>query len=412
MSDDFEEARASGLAPRLNERLTDGLPFLYSVLRNVRPNVRLLGAVQVTRRDDVEAVLDDVQGFQVRSGVRLAELQERAKVKPPPPLFGLGDETDEIYDPTQAAMSAAVRPSDVDRLAKIARDFVEPQAASGARFDLGRLALLTPMHVARSYFGLQVADGDMYEMALCCLALVGYCFGPDRLDTVPGRLGSKAAGKVANMLRASITQGPPCSGGDTVISRLLHLHPWGSQPEDKVPYLLAALTVLLMAQVGAPAVATVNVARVLLARRSAMEAATARADDDVALGRCLMEALRFKPIFPGALRDCRQDRVIAEGTSRRLAVRRGETVLPATMSAMFDKRRVTAPGRFIPDRSPPDPMVFGFGRHSCLGFALGRTLLVETLKPLLRRGLRQTFADRSAISYFGSFQEHFPVRLG
>jgi cytochrome P450 len=377
----------------------------------------------------VEAVLNDVRGFQVRSGLRLADLQaraelqgaERAKIKPPP-LFGLGDDTDKLcdgtqltlYESTQLTMSKTVLLSDVDRLAKIARDFVKPQAASGARLDLGRLALMTPMHVARAYLGLKVADEAMYEMALCCLALVGYCFGADKLNTVPGSLGIKAAGTVANMLRDSIAQGPSCSGGDTVISRLLNLRPepWGRKPEDKDPYMLAALTVLLMAQVGASTVATMNVARVLLARRSAMDAAKARVDDDVALGRCLMEALRFKPIFPGALRDCVQNRVIADGTSRRLAVRQGETVLPATMSAMFDKRRVTAPSRFIPDRSPSDPMVFGFGRHSCLGFALGRTLVVETLKPLLSRGFRQTFADRAGISYFGSFQEHFPIRLG
>jgi cytochrome P450 len=78
---------------------------------------------------------------------------------------------------------------------------------------------------------------------------------------------------------------------------------------------------------------------------------------------------------------------------------------------MFDRRRVVAPKAFNPVRCPADTLVFGYGRHWCAGFAIGRAQLVETLKPLLKRSFYQRRAQRKAITYFGAFPEYLPLTL-
>ena len=116
--------------------------------------------------------------------------------------------------------------------------------------------------------------------------------------------------------------------------------------------------------------------------------------------------------LPGLFRECIADGVIAGGTARQRHVRAGDVVFASTASGMFDPQRVAAPGRFDPDRPAADTMLFGFGRHWCVGFAVGRVQLIETLRPMLRRGFRQPWADRFNITWFGTFPESLMVRLG
>jgi cytochrome P450 len=268
------------------------------------------------------------------------------------------------------------------------------------------LALRAQAHLGARYLGLAVADDRLPDFALWCLAIGHYAFGYRKPGTVDWDAGRGAGAQLAATMRQSIVRAREAPDPDTLIGRMV-------AADFEGPAIDAALTGLLSALVPASTQAITNAAQVLLGRPRAMAAAQAAAwaGDDSELERVLVEAVRFKPIFPGPFRDCVKERVIGANCFVSVRARPGDLVLPATQSAMFDRRRVNAPRRFDPGRAASDSLVFGYGPHWCFGFAVGRMQLVETLKPLLQRGFRQTKADRAAVSYFGTVPEHFPVHL-
>jgi cytochrome P450 len=377
----------------------DNFRALSTLPRIFWPNVRLGGMVIATRREDVEQILADTEAFHVRFGARVAALHPNA-VSP----FGLGTDGPE-YAGALRLVSDAMRLEDIPRVAGILRAYVARHAAA-ATLDAGALTRLAQADFASRYMGLGIDDIQLNEFALWCLAMGNYAFGRQTPGSADWRAGRGAGTALAAALRSSIAKARAGGSPDTPIGRMVVVEPSDAPVE-------AALTGLLVALIPGATMAITHVIQVLLSRPTAMKAAraAAQAADDQLLGRCLLEALRFKPIFPGPFRDCAIERTIAAGTRRALPVRPGELVLAATQSAMFDGRRVQAPGVFNPDRSASDTMVFGFGRHWCFGYAVGQMQLLETLRPLLLRGFHQSRADRAANSYFGAFPEHLPVQL-
>jgi cytochrome P450 len=128
-----------------------------------------------------------------------------------------------------------------------------------------------------------------------------------------------------------------------------------------------------------------HILEMLLRRRGFLEeaVAAAQAGDDILLGRCLFEALRFKPINWGPFRVCAKDYVLAANTAHKQRIRKGTRVLVCTMSAMFDNSKIKHPYLFLPERPAFDYMHFGFGLHWCVGAFVAQAQLVQTFKPLL-----------------------------
>ena len=403
---DATEGRSSGLRGALLAWLWDRVPALAALLRTVWPNLRLGRFIIVTRRDDIEEVLSKPELFQTRVGIRLEELQKRARIKGPPPAFELCSDDEDAHTRASKTAAAVLRLDDAGNVGRIVRSFVS-ERSNAAGLDLGTLLLEVSAQVARRYVGIYVEPHEFLELSLCCQAIVSYAFGTGGVDSSMGRLGAMGAGRLSELLRRSIERDPIRGNDRTIIGRLVGMGLCDSQTES-------AATLITMALVAVPTVSSMNAVRLLLSRPEAMRIARAAAmmGDDVALGRCLREALRLNYISPGLMRTCTSDFVIAAGTGRRMPVSAGDTVLPATLSGMLDASRVEAATSFRPDRPTSDETVFGLGRHRCAGFAAGHVMMVSALKPLLRRGLWQTRSDRRAVSWFGHYQEHFPVRLG
>jgi cytochrome P450 len=151
----------------------------------------------------------------------------------------------------------------------------------------------------------------------------------------------------------------------------------------------------------------------MLLRRSEMMAAAqaaAHADDDQLLKRVLWEAFRFMPLNPGPFRECAEDAFIAKGTKREKAIKKGTKMLVGTHSAMFDRRVVDRPNRFIPDRPSSDNLTFGFGLHWCIGAPLAEAQIVQTLKPLLmRRNIRRAPGKAGKLQQDGPFPKNLVV---
>ena len=381
--------------------------WLFAALRTFHPNLRLGRYVLVTRRDDVEEVLSHADCFHVRFGTRLAALHPEA---PATPIPGIGTDGPQ-YPPALETISQVVPFADIPAVTAIVRHFAEASVAGRTRLDAGALAWLTQAELGRRYLGLNLNDGNLSRFGLCCLAIGNYIFGPQTETSAAFQAGRGAAAEISGMLRRSIAHAraapPSATGPATVLGRLVV-----AGLDDCI--IESTLTGLLAALVPASTLAVINTVQVLLRQPNAMAAARAAAvaGDDVALFRCLFEALRFQPILPGLFRECIADGVIAGGTARQRHVRAGDVVFASTASGMFDPQRVAVPGRFDPDRPAADTMLFGFGRHWCVGFAVGRVQLIETLRPMLRRGFRQPWADRFNITWFGTFPESLMVRLG
>jgi cytochrome P450 len=407
---DPSELQSHGPWARLRAWASDYLWLAYALSR-VLPNFRLGRYVIVARRDDVEAVMANTQAFHVRSGKRLAELQQ-APGNAAVSISGFGTDDPVRHQSAMTTMAAVLRLQDIAGAADIVRTFVQCELApSSGTTDLGGLLLRATADFACKYFGL-VANTDLCTLSLCCQAMVSYAFGYNKLDSPGGRVGRSAAAWVSDVVRRSIIAQHAAPDTATIIGKLLQ-----NGIGDAV--IESLVIVAMMAQVAVPAAASMQAMRFLLRRPDAMWAARAAAlaNDDVVLGRCLMEALRFNYIAPAQLRDCTlpptvKDVVIGAGTWRRIRVRNGDIVAALLASAMFDGRRVPAPGKYNPERDAADNLIFGFGIHRCAGFAIGRMLLVQLLQPLLRRGVLQSTADRARVTYFDSFPAFFPVQLG
>ena len=120
----------------------------------------------------------------------------------------------------------------------------------------------------------------------------------------------------------------------------------------------------------------------------------AMSDDDSLLEKYVWEALRFRPVNPFVLRYAEKNYIIAKGTSREYQVKKGQVVLIATQSAMFDESKVINPNEFRLDRggvNDPESIYyhFGYGHHKCLGDYIAQVEVPEVIKHILRlKGLK------------------------
>jgi cytochrome P450 len=397
MEFDPELLRKNTISDRLFHWLLGPPSFAgFALMRRLRPNLRLKTTVIASRRQDVEWVLSQPDRFEVRLSARMASLRS-----PPLATFGLGTDGNAYADSLRLS-SKGVRLGDAEQIANALRGYMAPNAP-GPSVDVAALARNTQARLARDYLGLAVTDDELPDLALRILAVANYALGAQAITTNDGRAALGAATRLYDILRRAIESPRP----DTVTGRLVA----SGASADTIEATLAGLAVALLA---APTLAITNIAQVLLQRPEALDAARAaiQAGDDPRLHRVLLEALRFQPISPGPVRFCTTDTTIAAGTFRQCRAKAGDTVIAATQSAMFDPGAVQRPGEFDPDRAPEESLVFGFGRHTCLGFMLGRVQIAETLRPLLRRGFSQTSAQRRAVTSFGLFRENFNVWLG
>jgi cytochrome P450 len=149
------------------------------------------------------------------------------------------------------------------------------------------------------------------------------------------------------------------------------------------------------------------------------------------VGRLLVEALRFNPVFPILPRYCPRAATIAAGTPRETEIPAGSNVVVGAIGAMFDPLVVEEPERFgfgrdlqlneqistpdwrygsRPDGTPGVYMLFGGGEHWCFGDQMAVAEMAGMAIALLRRldNPRRT----GALGYDGSAAAHFRLAHG
>lgn len=107
------------------------------------------------------------------------------------------------------------------------------------------------------------------------------------------------------------------------------------------------------------------------------------------VGRLVVEALRFNPVFPVIPRYCVRNTTLARGTERETEIPAGANVIVSPLGAMFDPEAVPDPERFgfarnlqlnqltstrpdwdygsPSDGTPGSYVIFGGGEHWCMG---------------------------------------------
>lgn len=125
------------------------------------------------------------------------------------------------------------------------------------------------------------------------------------------------------------------------------------------------------------------------------------------VGRILVEALRFNPVFPVIPRYCVRSTTLARGTEREAEIPAGANVIVSPLGAMFDPEAVTDPERFgftrniqlnprtatapdweygsRSDATPGDYVLFGGGEHWCMGEQMAICEMASMAVPLLNR---------------------------
>ena len=380
-------------------------PITMFALRRLWPTLSLHKVRIISRYDDAREALRRPDVFGVPWEPKM---QVQAATRQP---FILATDDPAAHACAEHRIMKVFRHDDGPRIAEVAAGAAR-RIVDGAAAELDvvqDLIMQVPPHIYRTYYGIETPD----DLVLWLMAVSQYTFahiGPDNDAKVAALAGMARIGPLVD---AAILRAKAGCRADTIATRLVHLQNEapGGFPDDA---LRSTLIGMVTGYAPVATSAAGNILGVLLDRPKALAATqqAARDDDDGLLTRCLLEALRLRPINPGLWRICRQDFTLAAGTGRAARVRQGEKVLVFLQSAMQDQGRLRHPWRFDPLRPPSDSMVFGYGMHWCVGAPLAIAQLVPMLKPLLVRGFRRAPGPDGRTRRFGAFPEHLTLRLG
>ncbi|PWR04357.1 cytochrome P450 [Meridianimarinicoccus roseus] len=394
-------------------RQRQGLAALRAFAPNLSLSRKLVaaydntGTVIVTRRADVMDVLRRDDDFEVVYGPRMQALTGGAN-------FFLGMQPGWDYARDTAAMRLAMRHTDVaDRIAPRAADLsARIVAEAGGRIDLPcALTRHVPWDMVAGYFGTPGPDPD--TMQGWATRLFWYLFGDLGADPdLHAQAMEDAAGLREYLDGAIAARKSEGGGGDDLLGRCLALQAAGTPGMDDLG-IRNNLLGLVIGAIPTISKAACLAADELLRRPDALRRAqaAARAGDTARLAGFLWEALRFNPHNPIIYRRAVRDTVIAPGTLRQVRVRKGQMVFAATLSAMFDRHEIDAPGQFRSQRPFTDHIIWGTGLHTCFGAVINAAVIPAILQPLLARdGLRRGEGAAGLIDTGGTpFPEHFTL---
>lgn len=401
--------RPPGLAGVLPGLMLGAAPTAFALLRRIAPLPKFGSMTLALLHDDVREVFGTDSVFE-------APYHDKLQVITGGQPFFLGEGDGPDYRARLEAMRAVVRPADLPGLAAKAEAQADAiVAAAGGRIEVvDKLVRRVTFDLMAAYLGIpKPAAGDLTVWAT---RLFEFQF----VDQGNSPALRQAVDEIAPAFRAHIQaeiDRRKAGGGvmaDDVIGRCLALQAKGASgySDDEIR------TNILCLMVGGPPQPPMVVPQALeqlLRRPDALAGAqaAARADNDALLRGYLMEAMRFDPLAPGLPRHVTKAGVIARGTPRERAVRKGDTVMVCFASAMRDERRLPNPEVFDPHRLAYEYIHFGYGLHQCFGRHINRATLHLMLKPLLKRsGLRRAAGAAGRLSKNGPFAEALVVEYG
>jgi cytochrome P450/deferrochelatase/peroxidase EfeB len=417
---DFDFARlgkGGGLGAGLARSRT-----LHALLRIFWPVGRIGRFGWVVRHADVADVRRRSTEFIAPYGEEMVQLTGGANF-----LLGMKDGPD--YRRQLGFMRQVMRPDDVPLLiGKNAQRLSEELIAccAGEIDAVEDYLFRVAAETCADYFGLEIEDPIIFAqwlMSLSALLFADYT-GEEHVH----QLALAGAGRVRRVIDAAIARSRAVGQGfadagagpevraargawysSTIVGRLVQLQladPVNGPSDAEIRAIVMGTAVGYVPTGGG---AGGNILNVLLGRPQWLARAqkAASEDDDALLGRIIAEAMRFAPpIDPGLPRY-----VDTPASIGKVTFPKGASLLVASAAAMFDGRVIAAPGAFDPDRDLSRDLQFGGDfLHYCLGDEIARTLLVQSLKPLLRQdGLRRAPGKQGKLATLGPFPQHLTV---
>ncbi|MEM6986771.1 MAG: cytochrome P450, partial [Pseudomonadota bacterium] len=333
---------------------------IFFLLRNTVPNLTIpgKGVTVVTRYADVKEVLDNPSVFRVGYAPMMDE-----SVGP----FMLARDNTELNERDKGIMRSVMRRSDLESIRVMVRTQSEAalQSMAHGQIDLvPNLSRRVPAILTRDYFGL---SGDTLDDILRWSRATQHdMFHNGFEDSLEIKrqvhernlqAGAEMTDRLHNVLipecRAAIENG---DDRDDILARLLRIQFNGSVEFDE-SRIMSNMMGTLVGGIETTSAAVIQTLAQLFKqpRPLAMASEIAKGesdseDDRNRLLRICREALRFDPINPLVVRVCDSDFIVARGTLRRRRVKRGNTVLVCTRSAMRDGRQLELPSAFVVDR--------------------------------------------------------------
>jgi cytochrome P450 len=393
-----------GLKRWLMTKAMAAMPFVFKLLRWLKPIPHFGKTYAVTRYDDVREVFATDPAFGVTYKDKLDVIMGGE------PFF-LGMANTPQYQADTAAMRKVVRREDLVHLAADVEARAEAiVAGAGGRIEVvDTLVRRVTFDFLADYLGVPEPPGG--DLRVWGTRLFEYQFVASDAPLVA------EVEVIAPALRAhiqkQIEQRRTKPGTDDVLGRCLTLQKAG-EPGYSDAQIRTALMGFIVGGPPQPPMVVPQAMEQLLRRPDALSGAQAAAlaGDDALLAGYVREAMRFDPLAPGLPRITLQDWTIAKGTKHQKLVPAGSTVLAAFASGMRDGRRVPDPERFNPRRLPHEYIHFGYDLHQCFGIHINNATLHLMLKPLLKRqNLRRAPGAAGKLRKSGAFAESLTVEF-
>lgn len=398
-----------GLKGLIQRLMLAALPWVFSVLRRVKPVVRIGGMVLTTRHDDVREVFATDPVFGVSYAPKLDVIMGGE-----PFFLGMGDGP--RYRADTATMHKVVaQGDDLRRLGEAveaeASALVAAAKAQGAPVEVVQLVRTVTFGVLGDYFGVSLRTGDL---DIWVTRLFEFQFADGGNDPALRAEVDVMAPALRAHIDALIAQAHQGQGTDDTVLRRCIARQQAGEPGFSDVEIRTALMGFIVGGPPQPPMVVPQAMEQLLRRPDALAGAQAAAlvGDDSLLAAHVFEAMRFDPLAPGLPRVALRDWTLAAGTGHAAHIAQGETVLAGFASAMMDPRRVANPRAFDPGRPPSDYIHFGYGLHQCFGLRINQATLHRMVKPLLEQpGLRRAPGRDGHLTKRGGFADRLWVRV-
>lgn len=401
---DIERLRSKTFFSRMVSFALEHPRLPLALLRRFWPTLKIGNFLLVTKNADVREILERQAEFETPYGPKMTEIAGGTN-------FILGMQDGPAYRRMKSSVLSAFPVDEVEAVVRpiAARHSQEIMLRAAPGFDVVRdLLRVVPVRICRDYYGMVVDDES--EFADWLLALSSLLFSDPTDSPVMRELALVAADRMTAVIDRSIEairDGE--ANGETPLARLVAML---DRKQVSLGEIHSIMLGMLAGFMPTNLLQGGNCLDVVLSRPEAQEAveAAVSAGDDKLLDKLILEAMRFKPIWVGPFRRAASDAVIAKGTRRERLVKAGTTVMPATLSAMFDPEAVQNPEMFDVDRPKRDYLVFGHGIHLCIGSAIARVEIAENFRALFaRKGVRRVSGKAGRLTRLGAYPDSVKV---
>lgn len=383
---------------------TPVLRFAFSILRGVKPIAIFGKTAIVTHYDDVQEVLTREDVFTVHEidGYKMEEMGN-------PFVLGMDASPETTRD--RDMLHTVIRREDLEPIRGLMKEMIkevlDQEVPKGELNLVDDYARLISVRLVNRYFGVPADEKKMMEWQR---AIFNEAFVNIANDPKIKAIGHKAAHEIADHLTQLILdrQKQP-RGDDNVLDRLITQQATNEWLDNEA----VRRNILCVLGVVENTSKVVNHVIDQLMRNPEWFEKVKTASDAGDIHKVQMycfDILRYNPHNPVILRFCKNGATIAEGKRNEKKIKPGTTVFAATLSAMFDPRKVPNPKVVDPERRV-EYMHFGFGPHTCTGKYISYVSVSEMVMALMKlKNLRRAPGKRGKIKYQDLvFPERFVV---